>query len=74
MSTPLEEQLRPVILTIDDREHPPLPIVQLPMDERYRGRPTVLLLQYLEMGELFPEARAAVLAELARRGVPPPTA
>lgn len=74
MSTPLEERLRPVILTIDDREHPPEPIVQLPMEERFRDRPTRSLLDYLEMGVLVPEAEAAVRAELACRGVSPPAA
>jgi len=74
MSTPIEERLRPVILSCDDRDFPPQPIVQVPMEERFRNIPTRRIQEYLEMGVLVPEAQAAALAELARRGVPPPSA
>jgi len=68
------DRLKPQILHIDDRLHPPSPIVQIPMEERFRDVSTQRILDYLEMGVLIPEARAAALAELARRGVPPPSA
>ena len=67
-------RFRPQILAIDDQDHPPEPTVQIPMEERFRNIPTRSILDYLDMGVLVPEARAAALAELERRGVPPPTA
>ena len=69
-----EDRYRPIILTIDDRIHPPLPIVQLPLSERFRIIPTRSILLYIDMGEMTPEVKEAALAELARRGVPPPIA
>jgi hypothetical protein len=63
-----------VILAIDDRTHPPDPIVPLPMEERFRDVPTFRIQDLLDRNVLIPEARAAALAELARRGVPPPSA
>jgi hypothetical protein len=74
MNEPTRPLLEPIILDFNDTDYPPEPIVQLPMEERFRDRPTRSLLDYLEMGVLVPEAEAAVRAELARRGVPPPTA
>jgi hypothetical protein len=66
-------RFRPQILAIDDLEHPPEPIVQIAIEERFRNIPTRSILDYLDMCVLVPEARPAALAEPARRGVPPPT-
>jgi hypothetical protein len=62
----------PAVFNWTVSDYPPVPIIQLPMEERYRNVPTRSIEEYLLMGVLVPEARAAALAELARRGVEPP--
>jgi hypothetical protein len=74
MSERAEEDLRPVILSLDDSNPPAGLIAPMSRDERFRLLPTRSLEDYLRMGVLGPESQAAALAELARRGVPPPTA
>ena len=54
MSTPIEERLRPVILSFDDRDFPPQPIVQVPMEtvvgERFMGEQVYL--PFMRLGGL----------------------
>jgi hypothetical protein len=64
--------LRPTIVEWNDTDYPPLPITPVPVEERFRDIPTRLIEQHLLRGTMNPQARAAALAELARRGVEPP--
>jgi hypothetical protein len=72
MSGRAEEDLRPVILTLDDSTPSSQPVIPMSIEERYRMLPTRSLQDYLLMGVLGPAARTAALAELARRGIAPP--
>ncbi len=64
--------LRPTVIDWHDTEYPPLPITPVPMEERFRNIPRPLIEEYLFRNVMTPAARAAALAELARRDTPHP--
>lgn len=64
----------PIWVEWNDDDYPPETIVPMPLEDQFRDKPTERILHLLDLGFLNPEARAIALAELARRGVPPPPA
>jgi hypothetical protein len=62
----------PTVLDWNVSDSPPVPVVQVSLEERFRSLSTRTIEEYLLMNVMVPEAEVAALAELARRGVEPP--